>query len=171
MTSTSPVFEYQHTSVWTPLGGLALAVILLGCALTAQSFLQSVLLLGAAAGCGWAATLFYEKVQLRIDSEAGVLTWERQSVRGVRRAHSERTYPVARLSMVWLEHTLSSNYRVLLKVGEEWLPLSRAFTNDGGPQAEYQRLLEWLLAQSIAVRSESGFLTTGLSGKTVHVVT
>lgn len=171
MASTPPVFEYRHTSVWAPLGGLVLGFFLLGLALTAQSVGQAILLLGAAAVCGWAATLFYEKVQLRLDSEAGELTWKRQSIRGLRRAHTERTYPLARLSMVWLESTLSSNYRVLLNVGEEWLPLSRAFTNDGSPQLEYQRLLEWLPAHGLAVRSESGSLTTGVSGKTVHVVT
>ena len=177
-TSPSPTFEYRHTAVWTPLGGLVATGFLLGCAITAKSVGQAILLLLAtgvllllATGVfGWAATLFYEAVKLRIERVAGEITWERQSIRSFRLAHVERTYPLSALSVVWLEQTRSSNYRVLLNVGKEWLPLSRAFTNDGSPQVEYERLLEWLEAQGIPVRKDSGLLTEGPAGDEVRVV-
>lgn len=169
-TSPSPTFEYRHTAVWTPLGGLVATGFLLGCAITAKSVGQAILLLLATGVFGWAATLFYEAVKLRIERVAGEITWERQSIRSFRLAHVERTYPLSALSVVWLEQTRSSNYRVLLNVGKEWLPLSRAFTNDGSPQVEYERLLEWLEAQGIPVRKDSGLLTEGPAGDEVRVV-
>lgn len=59
---------------------------------------------------------------------------------------------------------------MLLNVGKEWLPLSRTFTNEGSPQVEYKRLLEWLEAQGIPVRKDSGILTEGPAGDDVRVV-
>ena len=110
--SPSPTFEYRHTAVWTPLGGLVATGFLLGCALTAKSVGQAILLLLATGVFGWAASLFYEAVKLRIDQVAGEITWERQSIRSFRLAHVERTYPLSALSAVWLEQTRSSNYHV-----------------------------------------------------------
>ncbi len=78
-TSPSPTFEYRHTAVWTPLGGLVATGFLLGCAITAKSVGQAILLLLATGVFGWAATLFYEAEWLEaqgipVRKDSGLLT-------------------------------------------------------------------------------------------------
>lgn len=140
-------YGYRHTETWIPLGAGSMAVVLLVMALSVDSTLSALVLLGATGACGWAASVYFERVQLHLDIRANRLNLTRRYFSRGRMATQEYDCALSELTAVRLHREPVLNggcYQIFLRLSDEWVPLTHTLSNTGSPEAEHLRLARWL---------------------------
>ncbi len=157
-------FRHRQTAVWAPAGAMVLTALLLVLAVTADSVLQTLFLLATSSLTLWVATLFYEEVDLHLDTTTQEVVLSRWLFARFKPCQESRVYPLDDLNAVWLEPLAAGGngptHRVSLRFGSDWVPVTRTFSNTKAPVVLQQDLARWLSAQGLSVKTGKGPLPT-----------
>lgn len=156
------VFQYSRRDAWAFAGLTALSLGLGWLAMTNAGVIRFFILTALSALSLWAASVFYSQTTLVIDATWRMGRLDYTTLQGFRPRSASVSFPLEQLSDVWLE-TLAAGgsgvqRRVVLRVGEEWLPLSKTFSNGEEPARLQYALVSWLRAQGTHVQQGEGDL-------------
>lgn len=159
---TDAVFRYSRSDTLAFSGLMALSLGLGWLALSDAGVMRFFLLTALSAVSLWAASLFYGNTTLVIDAAWRMGRLDHSTLQGFRLRGESVSFPLEQLSGVWLETWAaggsSVQRRVVLRVGQEWLPLSNTFSTGDEPVRLQRNLVTWLRAQGRYVEQGEGDL-------------
>lgn len=140
-------FKYHGLSVYAPAGCVFLAVVFLASAIfKSPGLFEFILQVLAAAVASWAATLFFERVDLELNqlNDTVVMSHTRLLRTGLKTEKHE--YRLSQLTHMWLEGITGSirNSRVTLGFNGQWVPLSVSYSQRHVSTKLSSKICTWL---------------------------
>lgn len=161
-------FKYHGLSVYAPAGCGFLAVFCLALTIfTSTGLFEFIMLVFSAAVASWAATLFFERVDLELNhlNDTVVMSHTRLLRTGLTTEKHE--YRLSQLTHVWLEGITGriSNSRVTLGFNGQWVPLSVSYSQRHVSKKLSSKICTWLQDRGYTFETGEGWLP-GQSWKT-----
>ena len=143
-------FVYSYLSLVAPFGCLLLAAAMLYLTFHANGFLERALCFLSVPLLLWGAQLFVEKVEMIFDASSGQFTLFRAEMRNFKLVNTAVSHQLSDLNTVRIERYPSVS-RINLKFGDEWVPVSGAYSSSENVPNAAKQLSQWLSEQGLTV--------------------
>lgn len=160
-------FRYQSCAAYAPVAGALMALAFIALALFKSSGLIEFLMFAFfAVASSWVAALFFEVLDFELNHPNDSATLTRTRLRRFKPVTERVVFPLSQLNCVWMEFLIQYNYRLNLRFGNEWLPLTIAYPQKPEVKKIEMRMRLWLDARELHVKTGEGPLPTIDSLKT-----
>jgi hypothetical protein len=150
-------FRYQSRATYAPVAGVLMALAFIALAIFKSRGLIEFFMFSFFAGASsWVAALFFEIVDFELNATNDSATLTRISLRGFKPTTERVVFQLSRLNCVWMEFLIQYNYRLNLRFGNEWLPLTIAYPQKPEVKKIEARLRLWLDARKLHVTTGEG---------------
>ncbi len=154
-------FRYQSCAVVAPVAGALMALSLIVLAIFKSNGLIEFLMFATMVTLSlWVVTLFFEIVRLELNHTSDSATLTRTTLRRFKTVTVRTVFRLSHLNCVWMESSTHYNYRLNLRFGNEWLPLTIAYPQKPAVKKIEARISQWLDARKLHVKTGEGHLPT-----------
>ncbi len=154
-------FRYQSRAVYAPAAGALMSLSLMVLAIfKSKGLIEFFIFASFAILSLWVAAVFFEIVHLELNHTDDSATLTRTTLRRFKPTTERVVFRLSSLNCVWMEFLIQYNYRLNLRFGNEWLPLTITYPQKPQVKKIEARLSQWLDARKLNVKTGEGPLPT-----------